>query len=69
MPAPNATDLLTPEQYAARTGIALSTAAKHRTTGRGCPFVKLGGAVRYRVETVEQFLRNERHSTSDERAA
>lgn len=42
--------LLTPEQMAAKLGVAIKTLANMRSKGTGPKFVKVGGAVRYPVE-------------------
>lgn len=49
--------LLTPDQTAQRLNMASQTLANWRATGRYAdqlPWLKLGGAVRYRAEDVER---------------
>jgi predicted DNA-binding transcriptional regulator AlpA len=47
-------------------GVSARTLENFRVRGGGPRFVKIGGAVRYRVESLEAFLRQrERASTSD----
>ena len=43
-------------EVARRTGRARSTLQKDRVAGRGIPFVKLGGLVRYRESTVDRHV-------------
>ena len=61
------TILLTPQQLAARCGLALSTLAKMRLRGDGPTYVKIGAAVRYRDDDVQTWLAAQprRRSTSD----
>ncbi len=47
-------------------GVSARTLEGFRVRGGGPRFVKIGGAVRYRVESLDAFLRQqERASTSD----
>jgi excisionase family DNA binding protein len=48
--------LLTPKQVAELLQVAEQSLAKWRMTGVKLPFVKVGSAVRYRLEDVEAFL-------------
>ena len=59
--------LLTPTQVAARCGLSRSTLAKQRLRGEGPMFVKIGAAVRYREDDVQEWLKAQprRRSTSD----
>ena len=59
--------LLTPNQVAKLCGLARSTLAKMRLRGDGPRFVKLGAAVRYREDDVQEWLAAQprRRSTSD----
>jgi excisionase family DNA binding protein len=50
------TKLLTDREVARIIGRSRSTLQKARVYGGGIPFVRVGGAVRYRVEDVERFL-------------
>lgn len=61
------TRLLTDHDVAALTGLARSTLAKLRLSGEGPRFVKLGAAVRYRVDDVQAWVaaKPRRRSTSD----
>ncbi len=61
--------MLTPPQVAALAGVKVNTLAKKRVAGGGCPFVKVGGAVRYREDDVARYLAARRSSTSDLAAA
>lgn len=61
------TTLFTPEQVAARCGLARSTLAKMRLRGDGPLFIKVGSAVRYREDDVQAWIAAQprRRSTSD----
>ena len=48
---------LRPAEAAARLGISITTLYRLRVAGR-IPFVKLDGAVIYRVASLDQFLRD-----------
>lgn len=56
---PAASSLLTPDEAARILTVAPGTLMIWRSTGRySLPFTKVGGAVRYRLEDLEQFLRS-----------
>ncbi len=58
--------LLTPPQAAAYLQLAPRTLAHYRVRGGGPPFVKLGGRVRYRGDSLEEWVSSmERTSTSE----
>lgn len=60
------TTVLDTRAAAAFLGVSARTLEGFRVRGGGPRFVKIGGAVRYRVESLEAFLRQqERTSTSD----
>ena len=63
--------LLSDREVAKIIGRSRSTLQKARVRGTGLPFVRIGGAVRYRVEDVENFLAGlpTRRSTSETDAA
>lgn len=49
--------LLTPDEAAAMLAVAPGTLMVWRSTGRfNLPYLKIGGAVRYRRDAVEQFM-------------
>jgi excisionase family DNA binding protein len=48
--------LLTPEQAAEFTGLALDTLAQWRSQRKGPPYIKLGRAVRYRADDLEKYF-------------
>lgn len=48
---------LTDRELAARWKVGRSTLAGHRATKTGCPFVTLGGSIRYRLADVEEYER------------
>lgn len=59
--------LLNTRQAAARCGLSPRTLEKRRVVGGGPLFVRLGGAVRYRLEDLEAWIAaNRRRSTSDQ---
>jgi hypothetical protein len=48
-------------------GVSSHTLAKKRMTGDGPRFIKFGGAVRYDLKDLQDFVaRSVRHSTSDQ---
>lgn len=60
------TTVMTVNQAAIYLGLAVSTLNKWRCHGGGPMFIKMGRAVRYRVEDLEAFVHNGRaSSTSD----
>jgi hypothetical protein len=46
---------LTERELSDRWKIARSTLAGHRQIGKGCPFVKIEGTIRYRLTDVERY--------------
>lgn len=46
---------LNERELATRWGVAPGSLANERSAGRGCPFVRIGSRVRYRLSDVEQF--------------
>lgn len=46
----------TERQVAEKLNIPVGTLRNHRCIGRGLPYVKIGGCVRYRQEDVEAYL-------------
>ena len=57
--------LLTTRDLAQRWQVNAGSLANDRSAGRGVPYVKIGGAVRYRLRDVEGFEANCRISTLD----
>jgi predicted DNA-binding transcriptional regulator AlpA len=58
--------VLNTRQAAERCGLSPRTLEKRRVVGGGPQFVRLGGAVRYRLEDLEAWIAaNRRRSTSD----
>lgn len=57
--------LLTTRDLAQRWQVNAGSLANYRSAGRGVPYVKIGGAVRYRLRDVEGFEANCRISTLD----
>jgi excisionase family DNA binding protein len=49
-------NLLTPQQVAALTGLSAETLAQWRSQGRGLPYLKVGRAVRYDPADVQAYL-------------
>ncbi len=61
--------LLNTRQAAERCNLSPRTLEKHRVTGGGPPFIRLGSAVRYRLEDLDSWIAaNRRRSTSDDLA-
>lgn len=46
---------LSPAELADRWGVPITTLAQWRYVGKGPAYLKLGGAVRYRLEDVEAY--------------
>jgi excisionase family DNA binding protein len=61
----NSMSLLSAEQVAELTGLALDTLAQWRSQRRGIPYLKIGRAVRYDFSDVQAYLRGCRVSVSD----
>ena len=62
--------LVTTAAAAIRIGLSASTLNKLRLTGSGPPYLKLGTAVRYDLDLVDEWLTKQlRHSTSQGEAA
>ena len=57
--------LLTTRDLAQRWQVNAGSLANDRSAGRGVPYVKIGGAVRYRLRDVEVFESKCRISTLD----
>lgn len=58
--------LMTPREAARYIGLAVTTLAKMRYLGGGPPFLKLGAAVRYEFEHLDEWLNLRRvNNTSD----
>ena len=59
--------LLKQKDYCQITGKAKSTAEQDRLHGRGAPFIRMGRAVRYRLDDVVEWIENHRryHSTTE----
>ena len=61
--------LLNTRQAAERCNLSPRTLEKYRVTGGGPPFIRLGSAVRYRIEDLDSWIAaNRRRSTSDDLA-
>jgi predicted DNA-binding transcriptional regulator AlpA len=56
----NSTDLLTTDELARITGLAVITIQHWRATGRGPAYLKLGRAVRYEKDAVARFFAENR---------
>lgn len=48
--------MLNEKEYSRITGKSLATARRDRLLGKGCPWVKLGGLVRYRPSDVRAYI-------------
>ncbi len=60
--------LLTQAQYCELTNKAKSTAEQDRLYGRGCPFIRIGRSIRYRLDDVLAWLENLPRYTSTTQA-
>jgi hypothetical protein len=60
-------DLLTTAEYARIRRCSPRTAERERETGRGCPYVRLGGRVLYRRGDIRRYI--EQHVRHLERGA
>ena len=60
----SAMNLISAEQVAELTGLALDTLAQWRSQRRGIPYLKIGRAVRYDLNDVQAYLRGCRVSVS-----
>lgn len=49
-------ELLTPDQTAERFGTTPGALRADRHRGRGLPYVRIGGRIRYRVADIEAYL-------------
>jgi hypothetical protein len=59
-------DFLTQREYALLRRCSERTVERERATGTGCPYVKIGRAVRYRRGDIIEFIeRHVRGSTSE----
>ena len=58
---------ITPDEAAARLGIAPSTLAQWRYLGSGPAFLKLGGLVRYREADLAAWLDQQTRTSTSER--
>ncbi|MFB3923938.1 MAG: helix-turn-helix domain-containing protein [Terriglobia bacterium] len=67
MPTASLQELLTAEEVAEITGLALDTLAQWRSQKRGIPYLKIGRAVRYDPADVQSYLEGCRVSVSDPR--
>ena len=64
---PRLNDLLTPDALAAQLHTTTRNLREWRATGRGPRFVRVGRLPLYRLEAVEQWLREQEYSsTADE---
>ncbi|WIE79259.1 helix-turn-helix domain-containing protein [Curtobacterium sp. MCSS17_016] len=65
--APRLNDLLTPDALAAQLHTTTRNLREWRSTGRGPRFVRVGRLPLYRLEAVEEWLREQEFaSTTDE---
>ncbi len=49
-------NLLTEREYAEQIKRSLRTAQREREDGTGCPYVKLGKAIRYRLQDIDAHI-------------
>jgi predicted DNA-binding transcriptional regulator AlpA len=67
-PAPDGTAsapiLLTPKQAALRLNLSVSWLAKRRLAGDGPPYIKLGGAIRYAENSLQQWMKGQQRTST-----
>jgi predicted DNA-binding transcriptional regulator AlpA len=65
-PAPDRTApiLLTPKQAARRLNLSVSWLAKRRLAGDGPPYIKLGGAIRYAENSLQQWMKGQQRTST-----
>lgn len=56
---------LNTRQAATRVGLSAGHLENERSAGRGPAYIKLGGAVRYRIQDLDAWLESHRVSTLD----
>lgn len=61
-----AQEMLTTKQAAAYINLRPATLEAWRCRGGGPVFIKLGKACRYRMSSLEEFLRNHSHTSTSE---
>lgn len=67
MSSPHPQKLLRPADAAEFLDLSRSTLAKRRMTGDGPRFIKFGGAIRYDLKDLQEFVaQSTRRSTSDQ---
>ena len=60
-------DLWTQRDYAKKRKCSERTVERERSSGTGCPYVKIGRAVRYRRRDILEFIeKHVRQSTSEQ---
>lgn len=64
-----ALEILTTTEAAAYVRLSKPTMERFRLSGYGAPYVKLGGAVRYRKSDLDAWLESRRIRSTSERAA
>ena len=62
-------ELLTTEEYAQVSRRSPRTIERERSTGTGCPYVRLGGRILYRRVDIERHIENNIRSTDADAAA
>jgi predicted site-specific integrase-resolvase len=60
------TEPLTEADAAVRLGLKVATLRAWRHQGKGPAFVRLGRAIRYLVNDIDEFLRANRHGTASD---
>ena len=67
-PAPDRTasapTLLTSKQAARRLNLSVSWLAKRRLAGDGPPYIKLGGAIRYAENSLQQWMKGQQRTST-----
>lgn len=62
----NSTPLMRPRQAAEHLGVAVASLAKWRVSGDGPEFLKLGAAVRYRMQDLDAWVESRRARSTAE---
>jgi hypothetical protein len=62
-------ELLTTDEYARVSRRSSRTIERERSTGTGCPYVRLGGRILYRRSDIERHIQKHIRSTDADAAA
>ena len=62
VPAERLEPLVDEHEFSRITGRSVASARRDRLLGQGCPYVKLGALVRYRLEDIRKFIQSNVHT-------